>query len=111
MTSNIDGLLLKQVTECIIDADVLYVLFTSGSTGVPKGVIISHKSVIDYTEWVTETFKIDDQHIFGNQAPFYFDNSVLDIYQTLKNGACMYIIPEQLFSFPIKLLEFLDNKK
>ena len=63
MTSNIDGLLLKQVTECIIDADVLYVLFTSGSTGVPKGVIISHKSVIDYTEWVTETFKIDDQHI------------------------------------------------
>ncbi|WP_439822610.1 amino acid adenylation domain-containing protein [Phascolarctobacterium faecium] len=111
MTSNIDGLLLKQVTECIIDADVLYVLFTSGLTGVPKGVIISHKSVIDYTEWVTETFKIDDQHIFGNQAPFYFDNSVLDIYQTLKNGACMYIIPEQLFSFPIKLLEFLDNKK
>lgn len=111
MNKTFDEISIGKVKNNIIDTDVLYVLFTSGSTGVPKGVIISHKSVIDYTEWVTETFEIDDQHVFGNQAPFYFDNSVLDIYQTLKNGACMYVIPERLFSFPIKLLEFLDNKK
>lgn len=102
---------IDRVKKQIIDTDILYVLFTSGSTGIPKGVIISHRSVIDYTEWVTETFKIDENHIFGNQAPFYFDNSVLDIYQTIKNGAMMYIIPREKFIFPIKLIEFLNEKK
>ncbi len=102
---------IEQRKRQMIDTDILYVLFTSGSTGVPKGVIIGHRSVIDYTEWVSNTFQIDETHVFGNQAPFYFDNSILDIYQTLKNAASMYIIPEQLFSFPIKLLEFLNEKK
>lgn len=102
---------IKKRNNKLIDTDVLYVMFTSGSTGTPKGVIISHKSVIDYTEWVTEAFHINQNSIFGNQAPFYFDNSVLDIYQTLKNAATMYIIPERLFAFPIKLLEYLEEKE
>lgn len=94
-----------------IDTDILYVLFTSGSTGIPKGVTICHRSVIDYTEWVTQKFNIDENHIFGNQAPFYFDNSILDIYQMLKTGATMNIIPEGLFSFPMRLLEYIrDNR-
>jgi len=99
------------VTSRAIDTDILYVLFTSGSTGTPKGVIICHRSVIDYTEWVTKTFDIDETHIFGNQAPFYFDNSVLDIFQMLKTGATLDIIPETLFSFPIKLLEYVAEHK
>jgi len=94
----------------IIDTDILYVLFTSGSTGVPKGVIITHRSVIDYTEWVADTFKLDHDTVIGSQAPFYFDNSVLDIYSTIRNGATLIIIPQMLFSFPIRLLEFIrDN--
>lgn len=111
MQHTINEDLLHQTQKNIIDTDILYVLFTSGSTGEPKGVIISHKSVIDYTEWVTETFHIDSSHIFANQAPFHFDNSILDIYQTLKNAATMYIVPEMFFSFPLKLLEFLQQKK
>lgn len=93
----------------IIDTDVLYVLFTSGSTGTPKGVIIGHRSVIDYINWVTETFQIDEKTAFGNQAPFYFDNSILDIYSMLKTGATMYIIPQMYFAFPIKLLEYMQK--
>lgn len=96
-------------TDKIIDTDVLYVLFTSGSTGTPKGVIIGHRSVIDYINWVTETFRIDEQTAFGNQAPFYFDNSILDIYSMLKTGATMYIIPQMYFAFPIKLLEYMQK--
>ena len=94
-----------------IDTDLLYVLFTSGSTGVPKGVTINHRSVIDYIDWVTETFDITEQDSFGNQAPFYFDNSILDIYSTIKTGATTYIIPKNLFAQPVPLLEYLKEKK
>lgn len=94
-----------------IDTDLLYVLFTSGSTGVPKGVTITHRSVIDYIDWVTETFAIMQEDTLGNQAPFYFDNSILDIYSTIKTGATTYIIPKNLFAQPVLLLEYLKEKK
>ena len=94
-----------------IDADPLYVLFTSGSTGTPKGVIIAHKSVTDYIDWVHDTFDIDSNSILGNQAPFYFDNSVLDIYATIKSGATNYIIPRKHFVFPVNLMKFISENK
>ncbi|KAI4441736.1 amino acid adenylation domain-containing protein [Schaedlerella arabinosiphila] len=95
----------------IIDTDLLYVLFTSGSTGNPKGVSITHRGVIDYIDWITKTFKIKNEDCFGNQAPFYFDNSILDIYSTMKMGATLYIIPVNLFAQPIKLLKYIRNNK
>lgn len=94
-----------------IDTDLLYVLFTSGSTGVPKGVTINHRAVIDYIDWVTETFQITEKDSFGNQAPFYFDNSILDIYSALKTGATVYIVPKNLFAQPVLLLEYLKEKR
>lgn len=95
----------------IIDTDLLYVLFTSGSTGTPKGVCIAHRGVIDYTDWVTETFSITEKDRFGNQAPFYFDNSILDIYSTMKTGATMYIIPKKLFAQPVPLMEYIKENQ
>lgn len=103
--------MLRKAESRIIDTDILYVLFTSGSTGIPKGVIITHRSVIDYTEWVAETFGLDHGTVLGSQAPFYFDNSVLDIYSAVRNGATLHIIPHTYFSFPIRLLEYIrDNR-
>ena len=95
----------------ILDTDPLYVLFTSGSTGKSKGVTISHRGVIDYIEWLYNTFHFDSSTVFGNQAPFYFDNSILDIYSTLRNGSTMVIIPEHLFTFPVKVLEFINEHR
>ncbi len=95
----------------IVDTDLLYVLFTSGSTGVPKGVSICHRSVIDYIDWVTETFNITQKDTFGNQAPFYFDNSILDIYSCMKMGATLNIIPKKLFFQPVPLLEYIKYNK
>ena len=108
---NADKKLIYTTEKRIIDTDILYVLFTSGTTGIPKGVIISHRSVIDYIEWATETFHFNNDSIFGNQAPFYFDNSVLDIYATIRNGAMLHIIPKMLYSFPIRLLEYIRDHK
>lgn len=99
----------RRVLDSVVDTDLLYVLFTSGSTGVPKGVCITHGSVIDYIDWVTETFGITDKDAFGNQAPFYFDNSILDIYSAMKTGASLYIVPQKLFSQPVLLLEYLKE--
>lgn len=95
----------------MIDTDPLYILFTSGSTGIPKGVIVCHRSVIDYSDWVVKTFDLDERTTFGNQTPFYFSMSVLDIFATIRSGATLHIIPKMLFSFPVKLLEFLKEKE
>lgn len=93
--------------EHVVDMDLLYVLFTSGSTGIPKGVCITHRGVIDYIDCVTSIFHVTEKDSFGNQAPFYFDNSILDIYSSMKSGATLYIIPQNLFSQPVKLLQYL----
>lgn len=102
---------LEFVRNKMIDTDPLYVLFTSGSTGIPKGVIVCHRSVIDYADWVTKTFELNENTVFGNQTPFYFSMSVLDIFSTIYSAATLHIIPKMLFSFPVKLLEFLNEKE
>lgn len=95
----------------VIDTDPIYSIFTSGSTGIPKGVVVNHRGVIDYIDWAVETFKISSQTVIGNQAPFYFDNSTLDIYLMYATGATLNIIPESNFAFPAKLVDYLNDNK
>ncbi|MEG2928581.1 MAG: amino acid adenylation domain-containing protein [Oscillospiraceae bacterium] len=102
---------LAQIRTKSIDIDPLYAIFTSGSTGVPKGVVVSHRSTIDFIDNFTETFGITSEDVIANQAPFDFDVSVKDIYSGLKTGATVAIIPRSYFSFPTKLMDFLCEKK
>lgn len=102
---------LSQIRRKAIDTDPIYIVFTSGSTGIPKGVAACHRSVIDYIEQLSEVLEFGEETIFGNQTPLYFDACLKELYPTLKFGATTYFIPKNLFMFPIKLVEFLNQYK
>jgi len=105
--SDIEEQSIQLIRNKIIDTDPVYVLFTSGSTGEPKGVIITHRNIIDYIEWAVDACGIDESTVMGNQSPFHFDISTQDIYSCFKTAATLVIIPETYFMFPIKALEFI----
>lgn len=95
--------------SCAIDKDPIYIVFTSGSTGVPKGVITTHRCVIDYVEQLTTIIGANHDSVFGMQSPLYVDACLKEIYSTLKFGATTHIVPTTLFTQPVKLVEFLNE--
>jgi len=94
-----------------IDADAAYILYTSGSTGSPKGVTISHLNVINYIEWAVEYFEIRATDRILGTAPFHFDMSTFDIFAALKAGATLYIAGERLLLFPGKLFDLIEKEQ
>lgn len=107
--TEIDDRALADIYERAIDTDPIYIVFTSGSTGIPKGVAACHRSVMDYVEQLSEVLGFDENTIFGNQTPLYFDACLKEIYPTIRFGATAYLIPKQYFSLPVKLVEYLNT--
>ena len=106
-----DAAALAAIQAKAIDTDPLYVNFTSGSTGVPKGIVVSSRSVLDFIGCFTELFHITEEDVIANQAPFDFDVSVKDIYSAMKVGATLAVVPRRLFSVPTELIDFLCEKR
>ena len=100
---------LKEIRDTQLDNDPVYIVFTSGSTGVPKGVLACHRSVIDYAEQFAAYTGFDETCIFGGQAPLYVDASLKELLITFMTGATTVLIPQQLFLFPVRLIEFLNT--
>ena len=102
---------LAEIREASMDTDPIYIVFTSGSTGVPKGVAACHRSVLDYVENLSRVLGFNRETVFGNQSPLYFDACLKELYPTMMFGATTYLIPKSLFMFPVKLVEYLNENQ
>lgn len=108
---NIDDELLSHIRSKAIDTDPIYIVFTSGSTGVPKGIVACHRSVIDFIESLSSVLDFSEDTVFGQQVPLYVDACLKEIYSSLKFGASNILLAKDLFMFPIKLVEFVNKYK
>lgn len=88
-----------------------YIMFTSGSTGFPKGAVMSHSNVLNFIQWGKQTFNITDKDILTNANPVYFDNSVFDFYTSIYNGATLVPLAHDLVKNAKQLVESINQSK
>lgn len=95
----------------VISSTPAYIMFTSGSTGIPKGVTISHANILSFLNWSIERYKITSKDIFAQVSPMYFDNSVFDFYTALFSGATLAPIEKEITKNPLELINLVDKLK
>jgi len=100
----------RPVAARIAPDDPAYVLYTSGSTGAPKGVVISHRNIRAYIDWAVDCFEMSGDDVVLGTAPFHFDMSVFDIYATMAATAKLSIASDGQMLFPTKLVEFVETE-
>lgn len=103
------GLLDARLAQ-VIDTDPLCIIHTSGSTGIPKGVALNHKSTIDFMDWAFDRLSLGGEETIGSLSPFYFDIYTLELWYCLAKGATLVLLPEQYAAFPARLLEYMARE-
>ncbi len=102
----------KEASTVLSDPDDLaYILYTSGSTGQPKGVMLSHRNAVSFVDWCSRTFEPSLKDRFSSHAPFHFDLSILDIYVPLKHGATLVLIGSEAGKDPARLASLIVDRR
>lgn len=104
-----DRELQHRLMQRVDGASIAYIMFTSGSTGMPKGVAVTHQNVLHFIIWGQERFKIDSHDNFANLSPMYFDNSVFDFYIGLFSGAALTPVFRSIMNSPYEISAFVGK--
>ena len=91
--------------------DLAYILYTSGSTGNPKGVMLSHLNALAFVRWAVERFEVGPKDRLSNHAPLHFDLSVFDLFAAAAAGAAVVLVPPELSVFPVQIRDFIEKKR
>ena len=92
-----------------IEQDLAYILYTSGSTGDPKGVMLTHRNCRAFVEWTVDEFSVTHDDRLSSHAPFHFDLSTFDLFGAALAGAPVYLVPPRASVFPAEIAKFIDK--
>lgn len=101
----------KKFTINVDGNSIAYIMFTSGSTGIPKGAAITHQNLLHFINWSKSFIRADRNDVFANVNPMYFDNSVFDFFSSLFSGSCLAPIRKNIIKNPLSLVNYIDLLK